>query len=458
MRRLTGKVTAALAGAVVLTGCAVGTAYKKPVTPVPPAIRGAEAQPAAASFGDLPWREVFRDPVLQKLIETGIGKNYDLQLASERITAAQEQVAIAHAGQLPSVTGGATYSGGQSTGSTMTVNLLALTGNASYQTDFFHSLRNTTEAARAQLLATEEARRTVIVSLVSDIATNYYQLLSADAQLRIAKETIAAGGESLRLTKLRLEHGTATQTDVMQSQQVVDAANARIPDLERQAGLYENAISTLLGGFPEATPRGAALGEQYLAPEVPAGLPSSLLERRPDIRQAEKTLIYYNAQLNVAKAALYPQLTLTGSFGPSAIFTSLANSYPFIHNLTASLVQSVFDAGSRRAKVRLAESQQRQSLLTYAQTVQKAFGEVSSALIEYNKYHELYSRQNDVVTTLRNSQRLATLRYQGGITTYLEVLDAQRSLFAAQLTLAQDRGLEYQSVVKVYRTLGGGWQ
>ena len=460
MRR--GCIAVLAVAALCLAGCVVGPNYTRPATPVPPAFRDAPPATAqeAASFADLPWWEVFRDPVLQKLIRTALEKNYDLRIAAEQITAAREQVIITHANQLPQISASGSYTGGQDAplGTTGNTNLLALTADVNYQIDFFGGLRRATEAARAQLLATEEARRTVIMTLVSDIATDYYQLLSLDLQLARAKETIQSQAESVRLTRLRVEHGAATQVDTLQAQQVLDSANARIPELERQRTRYENALSLLLGNYPEAIPRGAALPEQYLAPEVPAGITSALLERRPDIRQAEKMLIYYNAEIGVAKAALFPQIPLTGTAGASAILTSTVASFPAVWTYGTSITQSVFNGGALRSKVRVAESQQRQALLVYAQTVQKAFGEVADALVDYRKYHDLRLREEQSVATLNQALRLALKRYRGGVTTYLEVLNDQLSLFAEQLTLAQARGYEYQSVVAVYRSLGGGWK
>jgi len=457
VRRLSAAL---LAGMVFLTGCVVGPNYRRPDTPVPAAFR--EAPPAtpqeAASFADLPWWEVFRDPVLQNLIRTALERNYDLRIASEQIAAARQRVIITHANQLPQVSGGAAYTGGKASQIFMDTHVLALTADVNYQIDLFGGLRRATEASQAQMLATEEARRTIVMTLVSDVATDYYQLLSLDLELQIARNTVKSLTDSVRLTSLRVNFGTATRVDTLQAQQVLDSANAQIPELEREAGRYEDAISLLLGNYPEGTPRGMALTEQYLAPEVPPGVTSALLERRPDIRQAEKTLMFYNAEIGVAKAALFPQLTLTGSFGPSAMFTSLMNGHPAIWSWGASLMQSVFNGGALRAQVKVAESEQRQALLAYSQTIQKAFSEAADALIDYRKYRELRMREEESVATLKESVRVATMRYRGGVTTYLEVLDSERSLLTEQLALAQARGNEYQSVVKVYRALGGGWQ
>jgi outer membrane protein, multidrug efflux system len=302
----------------------------------------------------------------------------------------------------------------------------------------------------------------VILTLVSDIATDYYTLLQLDLQLEITRETVRTQTDSIKLTNLRLDHGVATRLDVLQAQQVLDTANAQIPDLERQIAQEENAIGILLGDYPEAVKRGLPLIEQSLPPEVPAGLPSALIERRPDIREAEQVLVASNAQIGVAKAEFFPQIALTGSgggaFGRSSEFSGLMATHLGIWSYGGQVSQPIFTGGALRGNLRLAESENRQALLLYRQTIQRAFGDVSDALIGYQKYHEVRLRQQDTVADLQQSVHLSTDRYTGGTTTYLEVLDAQRSLYSAELTLAQARGDEYRSVVQLYKALGGGWQ
>src|SRR5258708_786652 len=268
--------------------------------------------------------------------------------------------------------------------------------------------------------------------------------------------------EKSRLTTLRVGHGVATKLDVLQAQQVLDTANAQIPDLERQIAQEENAISILLGNYPQGVPRGRPLVQQPLPPEVPPGLPSSLIERRPDIREAEQNLVAANAEIGVAKAQFFPQISLTGSgggsFGRSSAFTSLLSTQLGFWSYGAQVSQPIFTAGALRGNLRLAKSQHEQALISYRQAIQRAFGDVSDALIGYEKFHQVRIRQEDSVKDLQESVRLSNLRYTGGTTTYLEVLDGQRSLFSAELTLAGARGTEYQSLVQLYRALGGGWQ
>jgi multidrug efflux system outer membrane protein len=405
---------------------------------------------------------VFQDPQLQELVRTALKQNYDLQLATERINAARAQLAITRSNLFPQLSGNATFNGGREQNFQTKFNFLSLAADASFQLDFFGRLRRATEAARAQLMATEEAKNVVTLTLVSDVASDYFALLQLDLELQITRDTVTTQEGSVKLTSLRLSHGVATKLDVLQAQQVLDTANAQIPDLERQIGQEEDAISILLGNYPGGVPRGRALAEQVLPPDVPPGLPSSLLERRPDIREAEQTIVAANADIGVAKAEFFPQISLTGSggggFGRSSAFSNLMSSQIAIWSYGAQVSQPIFTGGALRGNLHLAESQEQQALLSYKEAIQHAFGDVSDGLIGYQKLHEVRLRQEQLVNDLTESVRLSNMRYQGGTTTYLEVLDGQRSLFAAELTLAQSRGDEYQSLVQLYRALGGGWQ
>jgi multidrug efflux system outer membrane protein len=421
-----------------------------------------QTQAQAASYADLPWWQVFQDPQLQELVRTALKQNYDLQIATERINAARAAVVVTRSSLFPQVGGNANFAGGKEGTFQSSFNFLTLTADAAFQLDLFGKLRRATEASRAQLLATEDAKQTVILTLVSDVASDYFALLELDLQLQITNETIKTQQDSVKLTKLRVLHGVATKLDVLQAQQTLDTANATIPDLEMQIAQEEDAISILLGNYPEGVPRGRPLVEQLLPPEVPPGLTSSLLERRPDIREAEQNLVATNAQVGVAKAEFFPQISLTGSgggsFGRSSAFSSLMSSQLGIWSYGAQVSQPIFTGGALTGNLKYAKSQNQQTLLAYRQTIQRAFGEVSNALIGYQKLHEVRLRQEDTVADLRESVRLSNMRYSGGTTTYLEVLDGQRALYSAELTLAQARGSEYQSLVQLYRSLGGGWQ
>jgi outer membrane protein, multidrug efflux system len=465
LKRLAPLTLAALASGLI-AGCMVGPNYHRPAVQTPAAFRDLNANPPiqdqVASYADLPWWQVFEDPELQKLIRTALAQNYDLQVATERINAGRAQLAITRSNLFPQVQGDGQFIGGQDYVSRTKSNFLLLGADATFQLDLFGKLRRATEASRAQLLASEDAQKTVILTLVSDVASDYFALLQLDLQLQISHDTVVTQQDSVKLTNLRLDHGVATKLDVLQAQQVLDTANASIPDLERQVAQEENAISILLGNYPQAVPRGLPLVQQPLPPEVPPGVPSSLLERRPDIREAEQDLVAANAEIGVAKAQFFPQISLTGSgggvFGRSDAFKSLMSSQLGLWSYGAQLAQPIFTGGALRGNLRLAESQQKQALISYRQSIQKAFGDVSDALIGYEKFHQVRLRQEDTVADLRESVRLSNLRYTGGTTTYLEVLDGQRSLFDAELTLAQARGNEYQSLVQLYKALGGGWQ
>ena len=312
------------------------------------------------------------------------------------------------------------------------------------------------------MLASEAARQTVVLTLVSDVASDYFALLQLDLELQISRDTVKSQEDAVKLTKLRLSHGVATKLDVLQAQQVLDTANAQIPDLERQIAQEENAISILLGNYPQGIKRGQPLVEQPLPPDVPPGLPSALLERRPDIHQAEENLISANAEIGVAKASFFPQIALTGSgggaFGRSNLFSSLMSSQTAIWAYGVQVSQPLFTGGALTGNLRLAQSENRQEVIAYKQSIQLAFRDVSDALIGYQKYHEVRVEQEITVKDLQDSVDTSLVRYRGGITTYLEVLVGQGSLFSAELTLAQARGNEYQSVVQLYKALGGGWQ
>jgi multidrug efflux system outer membrane protein len=450
----------------LLVGCAVGPKYHRPAVQTPTTFRDvapdSQQQAQAASYADLPWWQVFQDPKLQELIRTGLKQNYDVQLATERINAARAQVTITRSSLLPQVGASANFNGGKDGAPRFKFNFLTLVGDAAFQLDLFGRVRRATESARAELLATEDARQTVILTLVSDLATDYFTLLQLDLQLQITQRTVSTQTDSVKLTKLRLDRGVATKLDVLQAQQVFDTANAQIPDLERAIAQEENAINILLGDYPHDVARGLPLVAQSLPPEVPPGLPSSIIERRPDIREAEQILIASNAEIGVAKAQFFPQIALTGSgggsFGRSSAFSGLMASQAGIWSYGAQASQPIFTGGALRGNLRLTKSENQQALIVYRQAIQRALGEVSDALIGYEKLHEVRVRQEETVSDLEETVRISTLRYKGGTAAYLEVLDGQRSLYGAQLTLASARGDEYRSLVQLYKALGGGWQ
>ena len=472
---LGAKATTLLAlTALMLSGCTVGPNYRRPSVQIPTSFRAPDesqqAQAQAASFADLPWWQVFNDPQLQDLIHTALKQNYDLRLAIERVHAARAQVGITRSNEFPQVSLDPNFSGGK-TDQHIKSNVFSLSADAVFQVDFFGRYRRATEAARAQMLATQDAQQTATLTLVSDVASDYFLLRDLDLQLEISKETVRTQEDSVRLTELRVKHGVATTLDVLQARQVLDTANAQIPDLERQIGQTEDAINILLGKYPDNVPRGKPLGiatesglmwSENLPPQLPSGLPSSLLERRPDIRAAEQNLVAANANIGVAKAMFFPQISLLGSGGAAfghSDFNSLNIPAPLgVGSYGASLTQPIFTGGYLRNNLRYAKSEDRQALISYQQTIQSAFGDVSEALIGYNKYHVVRERQEQTVKDLQASVDVSLMRYRGGTSNYLEVLDSQRSLFSAELTLAQARNNEYQSLTQLYKALGGGWK
>jgi multidrug efflux system outer membrane protein len=440
----------------------------------PTSFRGtSESQQTVAqttSFADEPWWKVFHDSQLQELIRTALKQNHDLQLAVERVNAARAQVGIVRSNQFPQVSVDPTFSGGK-TDQGIKSNIFTLAADVFFQVDLFGRYRRATEAARAQLLGTQDAQQTVILTLVSDVASDYFLLSDLDLQLRITEQTVRTQEDSVKLTELRLQHGVATTLDVLQARQVLDTANAQIPDLERQIGQTEDAINILLGNYPKGVHRGTTLGietpkgwqwSETLPPQLPAGLTSALLERRPDIREAEQNLVAANANIGVAKAMFFPQVSLLGSGGGAwghSTFVGANIPAPLgIGNYAASATQPIFEGGALRNNLRYAKAQQRQALISYTQTIQRAFGDVSDTLIGYEKYHVVRERQEQTVKDLRASVDVSLMRYRGGTANYLEVLDSQRSLFNAELTLAQARNNEYQGLVQLYKALGGGWK
>jgi multidrug efflux system outer membrane protein len=461
------------ATAFMLSACTVGPNYHRPVMQTPAAFHGAsESQQTAQteSFADQPWWQVFHDAELQELIRTALKQNYDLQLAVERVNAARAQVGIVRSNQFPQLSLDPTFSGGK-TEQNIKSNIFSLAADVIFQVDLFGRYRRATEAARAQLLGTQDAQQTVILTLVSDVASDYFLLRDLDLQLQITKETVQTQENSVKLTELRLTRGVGTRLDVLQARQVLDTANAQIPDLERQIGLTEDAINLLLGNYPQGVSRGMALGtttsnglrwSETLPPQLPAGLTSDLLERRPDIRVAEQSLVAANANIGVAKAMFFPQISLLGTggaaFGHSAFLGSNIPAPLGVGSYAASAAQPIFMGGALRNNLRYAKSQERQALISYQQTIQRAFGDVSDALIGYGKYHDVRERQQQTVKDLQESVDVSMMRYRGGTATYLDVLDSQRSLFQAELTLARARSNEYQSLVQLYKALGGGWK
>ena len=458
--------------AVSLAACTVGPNYNRPQVAIPANFRTPAPVPEseAASLADLKWFEVFNDPVLQDLIRTAMAQNYDLRTAIANVEAERALLGTARSNQYPNVAAGSSVNvtrfsrdGSLALPSSFVQSRDRTWGEASlnllsFEIDIWGRLRRATEAARSNLLAAEENRKAVITTLVADVATNYFSLRELDYELEIAQRTLGTRQESLRLIQTRQGGGIATLLDLRQGEQLVYSASETIPELKKRTEQTENQISLLIARNPEAIERGRGLTEQEL-PEVPAGMPSALLERRPDIQAAEENLIASNANIGVAKAAYFPQITLSGFLGgQSTQLGSLFNGPNTAWSFVPQITQPIFTAGRIKSGVRLAEAQQQAALALYEKSIETAFTEVSDSLIAHDRVRESRVEQEKLVNALQDRTRLAYVRYQGGVDTLLNALDSDRDLFQAQLTLSQIRLNELLSVVQLYKALGGGWQ
>ncbi len=416
------------------------------------------------SLADVAWWTLFEDEVLQTLIRTALAENYDLRLAVARILDAQAQVVITRSNQFPTVEGTAeapfaTTFGDRPPLFTLENSFLAQGGvNLSFELDFWGRWRRATEAARADLLASEEGRHVVLSNLVSSVAIAYFQLRTLDLSLEIARRTVGLRQDSLRLVQLREEGGVVSLMDVYQAETLLSGALREIPDFERQIEQTENLISVLIGRNPGSILRGRGLEGQIRRPTVPAGLPAALLERRPDIRLAEQQLVAANARIGVAKSDYFPRIFLLGSIGVAG---GVQNSVSFgpmgFFGIGPTLSVPIFNMGRVRAGVDSAEARAQEAVLRYQQTVQQALREVSDSLVGYRKRQDARREQETLVQVLRNATKLSNLRYDGGVTNYLEVLDNERQLFSAELDLSRAQRDELLNVVQLYRALGGGW-
>ena len=459
--------------ALTLAGCTVGPNYKRPQIAPPETFRAPEPLPESqgASLADQKWFEVFRDPQLDELIKVALVQNYDLRAAVARVGEARANLGITRSNQYPqlSASGDLEFTRLSRNGQTplpssffpnqnrnwgeAALNLL------SFQVDLWGQLRRATEAARANLLNADWNRKTVITTVVSQVAANYFQLLELDSELRMSESTLGTRQESLKLTLDREAHGIATQLDVRQAEQLVETAAESIPQLKQQVEQTEDQISLLLGKNPGSIERESRSNKDYPLPDVPAGLPSALLERRPDIRAAEQTLIAANANIGVARAQYFPQISLTGSIGGQSsnlanLFSGPARTWSFVPQVT----QPIFTAGRLKNNVRLAEAEREDAQIGYEKSIRTAFQEISDALIAHQRTRESRVEQEKLVIALQDRKRLAYRRYEGGVDTQLNALDADRDLLSAELTLEQIRYAELVSVVQLYQALGGGWQ
>jgi multidrug efflux system outer membrane protein len=452
-----------VASAGLLAGCAVGPNYQRPTTTPPETFRGQTDPAEAASLADLPWWEAFRDPRLQELLQTALANNYDLRVAVARVEEARALAARARGAFFPSIgyqgdigrtRASAAVLGLPSGQAPTTESFFVGLFTASWELDIWGRIRRQHEAARAQFFATEEARRGVLLSLVSTVAQAYFELLELDARLHIAKRNTASFQDTYNLFRRRLEFGLASTLETTRAEGALGSTAANIPDLERQIAAKENEISTLLGRNPGPIPRGTPLFAQAVMPEVPAGLPSALLERRPDLRQAEQQLVQANAQVGVAKANFFPQLALSG-FGGGV--SPQLEAFSHVWSLAAGLTGPIFQGGQILENYRAFVAAWEQAKLQYEQSVITAFQEVSSALTTLEKLVRVEAEQDRAVNAYVDSVRIANRRYTGGLASYYEVLEAQQLLFPAENQLAQVRANRLFAYVQLYRVLGGGW-
>jgi multidrug efflux system outer membrane protein len=447
----------------LLAGCAVGPDYKRPTTTPPETFRGQTGPEEAASLADLPWWEAFRDPTLQELLQAALANNYDLRVAVARVEQARALAARARGAFFPSIGYQGDIARARLSGEIIglpsgqgpsTESFFVGLFTASWELDIWGRIRRQYEAAGAQFFATEEARRGVLLSLVSNVAQAYFELLQLDAQLDIARRNTASFQGTYNLFQRRLAFGLASTLETARAEGALGSTASNIPNLESQIAAKENEISTLLGRNPGPIPRGTPLFGQAIVPEVPAGLPSALLERRPDLRQAEQQLVQANAQVGVAKANFFPQLTLSG-FGGGV--SPQLEAFSHVWSLAAGLTGPIFQGGQILENYRAFVAAWEQAKLQYEQAVITAFQEVSSALTSLEKLVQVEAEQARAVKAYQDSVRIATQRYEGGLASYYEVLEAQQLLFPAETQLAQIRATRLFTYVQLYKVLGGGW-
>ncbi|HTA87291.1 MAG TPA: efflux transporter outer membrane subunit [Silvibacterium sp.] len=461
------RTTTSIIGLMLLLslgGCKLGPNYKRPGLDVPGQYRGTAPnlpqQPAGGPFGDMEWPAVYQDPALQALLKEALTNNYDIRIAATRILQAEASLGITRANQFPTVTGAGSIQNEQAPplfiGSPW-IDTLGLQMN--YIVDFWGQYRRATEAARANLLASQYARNVVQITLISEIATAYFALRQFDAQLEFSKETVIADNEILRLNTINFKGGEYAITDVYQAQLLVQQSEAEVITLKQSIEQTENQISILVGRNPGPIARGISLTDQPHLPDVPAGLPSALLERRPDVRQAEEALVAANANVGVAKAAFFPQISLTGSFGASSTaLTSFLQGPATFWSVGGQLAQPIFEGGRIRSGYRLAWAQRDQAELQYKQTVQQAFGDVSNGLVGYHQSRQFRMKIEEQTATYKATAHLANVRFTGGYASFLEVLVTQQQYFTSELQLAQAWSSELQNYVQLYQALGGGWK
>jgi multidrug efflux system outer membrane protein len=448
----------------LLAACAVGPNYKQPPLTVPDQYREVQGPPApAASLADQPWWDVFHDPKLQELIDEALGKGYDVQLAAWRVEEARARAGIARSEFWPQIFYGGQWSRGQQSSfvppfTHTTQDLHSVNVNFGWEIDLWGRIRRSNEAAKAQYLATEEARKGVMLSLVSEVATTYFQLRELDEELVISKDTVDAFQQTFDLYQRKLNEGAGNALQTSYASAARNQVAAQVPEIERQIEATENQLNFLLGRNPASIPRGLDLASQPMPPDVPAGMPSTLLQRRPDVRQAEQNLISANALVGVATADFFPTISLTGLFG--GVSPEVSNLFPAgrTWSIAAGLFGPLFQGGRLISQYDVAYAQWQQSRVSYEQTVTGAFSETTTVLYAREKLAGSVSELEKTVADYREMVRLTTLRYDSGLANYFEVLYAMQQLFPAEIALARQRLNLLVDYVDIYKALGGGWQ
>lgn len=450
--------------AAAAAGCALGPDYERPDAGAPAAYRGQSPVAGEGSLGELGWWQVYRDPTLQALIRSALEQNLDVRIAAARVEQAQAALGSTRLQLLPNLSARGSAEREQLSSDQVMPDAPRLgsqhsvSANLSYEIDLWGRLRRASEAARAELLASEYARRAVMVGLVGDVATAYFNLVTFDKQLKITQRTVETRAEFLRLTRAQFERGVVSGLDVSTAEAQLATARTNIPDLERRIAQTEDLLSTLLGRNPDAVARGAA-GGAPLAPDTPEGLPASLLQRRPDLREAEQSLVAANARVGAAKAALFPTISLTGAFGSLSSELSRLFSAPMqTWSAGVGLVQPLLDADRNLYQLDLADARKREAILQYQKAVQSAFREVADALVARTRFREAEAAQTALVDAQERANEIALARYKVGYSSYFDVINADRDLFNAKLTLSSARLNSLLATVQLYAALGGGWQ
>jgi multidrug efflux system outer membrane protein len=458
------KLAAILVGFSLLTGCAVGPNYKQPAVPAPGEYREVQGpQPSVPSLADQPWWVVFQDPKLQQLIDEALGTGFDVQLAAWRVEEARAAAGIARSEFFPQIFYGGQWSRTQLSSyvppfNHSTNNLNSVNVNFGWEIDLWGRVRRLNEAAKAQYLASEEARKGVLLSLISDVAITYFQLRELDEELAIAKETADAFKQTADLFQRKLNEGAASALETSYASAAYRQVAATVPDIERQIEATENQLNLLLGKNPASITRGSELAAQAVPPEVPAGLPSELLQRRPDVRQSEQQLIAANAQVGVATANFFPTISLTGLFG--GVSPDVSNLFPAgrTWSIAAGLLGPLFQGGRLMSQYDVAYAQWQQAVVLYEQTVTSAFSETTTVLYAREKLAGSVAELSQSVDNYREMVRLTNLRYNSGLSSYFEVLYAMQQLFPAEISLARARLALLTDYVNIYKALGGGWK